>query len=124
MTSPEWIKWLNGKITDVTIEHQVRQSLFQNKVPIHLHDETVRYLLWGEKPKGFLAGVVDDDLYRTVLTADEKAKLHLTEIIKWFHNYAPMGAYGRTRDPKASAYYTWSEQLQKCGKLVQSEVDQ
>lgn len=114
---PDWLKWLNGKITDVTVEYQIRQSLFQNKVPVHLHDEITRYLIYGEKPQGFVAGVIEDDLYRTVLTADDKSKSKLTEIVKWFHDFAPKGSYGRTRIPRLSPYYTWINQLKICGKI-------
>lgn len=53
-----------------------------------------RYVLFGEKPGGFLCAVIENDLFKAVGYADPTSQDLLPDIVEYLSNYPPSNSHG------------------------------
>lgn len=67
---------------------------FDTLVPEHTQHAIENYIIHGLMPGSFLESVIVNDLFGSFSRADEKNRVHLHYIVRWFMNKAPMDSYG------------------------------
>lgn len=64
------------------------------KIPEHMRDAMVRYVMQGVKPGDFLTAVICNNLKAAVFAADADNFPLLREYCWWFYNVAPSTCHG------------------------------
>ena len=68
-----------------------------NELPEHIREGVRNWLEAGITPGSFLRALLRNDLFQTVLRADDINRAELLHIIRWFVQYAPEGSYGSAK---------------------------
>lgn len=67
---------------------------FDTLVPEHTQHAIENYIIHGLMPGSFLESVIVNDLFGSFSRADEKNRVHLHYIVRWFMDKAPMDSFG------------------------------
>lgn len=70
------------------------ETLRQYRVPDHIHEGLIAYIVEGRVPGSFLAAVLSNDLKNAVAFADDENRCALPQIIRWLYNEAPNPCWG------------------------------
>jgi hypothetical protein len=76
------------------LHSEPRMKLIEYGVPSHMHEGIVRYVEQGIVPGDFLQAVINNDLKRACMFADDHNKDRLHCFVMWFYNQAPSGCWG------------------------------
>ena len=71
-----------------------RQQLAASRVPPHLHDGLVEYLVNHRPPGSFLCSVLSNDLLGACKRGDEQSRAHLVDLVLWLYEQAPIPSWG------------------------------
>lgn len=71
---------------------RMSQGLHEYRIPLHMHESVMWYVLFGIPPGGFTQAVFRGDLFDAVDKADSYNQQALVNWAKWIYNFAPMGA--------------------------------
>lgn len=63
-------------------------------IPSHMMEAMKQYVVTGNVSSGFLIGVIENDLRKTVADADDYNKTIIYLYLMWFYNRAPMQCWG------------------------------
>lgn len=76
-----------------------REFLFEMmhfyELPIYMHGSLVEYIMEGRPVGGFLKAVLENNLSEAVNRADNVNQEALVRYVKFLHNKAPSGSWGR-----------------------------
>lgn len=70
------------------------EKLYVCRIPEHMHDGLIHYILDGRPVGHFLTAVLTNDLKEACGRADESNKHLLWEYCFFLYNYAPLGCWG------------------------------
>lgn len=76
------------------LEKTYRDAMSKCRVPDHMHDGLITYLVHHRVTGSFLRAVLDNNLRLAVGRADEKNRHALPQIVEFLVNWAPMAAWG------------------------------
>lgn len=86
---------LRGAMKQLTnIEEAYYIQLVTCRVPVHLQDGLVLYLVHHKKPGSFLLAVLKNNLRDACGSADETSGRHLPELVRFLYSHAPAVAWG------------------------------
>ena len=71
-----------------------RKALADSRVPPHLHGGLVSWVELGVPPGGFLKSVLENDLTKAVLRADDTSLFGLRPLLQFLINEAPAPCWG------------------------------
>jgi hypothetical protein len=77
------------------------EALKASRVPEHMHDGLVMYLVEGRETGGFLKAVLSNDLVSAVRSADDANISCLPAYVSYLWNFAPALAWGSPAKVKA-----------------------
>lgn len=89
------------KLSETAINAMDSESSY---VPQSLRCGLVNYIEKGRPVGSFVYAVLCNDLRAAVFRADPDNRLHLSSIVRWIWNYAPLRAWGSEMD-----VLTWME---------------
>lgn len=70
------------------------ETLKQYRVPEHMHEGLIAYVVEGRMPGRFLESVISNDLRYACLLADGENRLALSRIVFWLNDEAPYQCWG------------------------------
>jgi hypothetical protein len=73
-------------------------------MPDHTAQSLRLYIEKGARPSSFLEAVLNNDLLRSIATADQLNAEKLVEIVRFLHEYAPAECWGSAAKVKAWMY--------------------
>jgi len=77
-------------------------------VPPHMRDGFKLWIEHGISPGSFGMAVLNNDLKEAVARADHINKIHLTTIVSWLYNFAPIDCWGSYEKTNA-----WQKKLRQ-----------
>lgn len=69
------------------------KSLGESRVPEHLHDGLMMFVVHGVKPGDFLTAVLENNLLRAFEVADPESEAGLRSTLEWLYTGAPSGCW-------------------------------
>jgi hypothetical protein len=95
----------------------LRLKMDEKKIPPHMHDGLIRYIVDGIPPGDFLTAVINNDLREAVGRADLLNRAALADYVMFFYNDAPSGCWGRP-----DAMETWCKTIATIAELKREDA--
>jgi hypothetical protein len=72
----------------------LRDRLLASKVPFHLWEGLVEYLVARQPTGHFLTAILSNGLAEACARADPECRAHIADVVFFLVNYAPIAAWG------------------------------